>query len=425
MLSATSECESNFVSNRAFRWLAALCLSAMLAACGGGGDSGSNNSSNNGNNNPPTSGGNSQPIAATAPNTVAITVGKGAANFINIPNVSVTVCVPGTTTCKTIDNIQVDTGSFGLRLANEAASQIAGSLPVNRSPTNGQVAECTQFADGFTWGTIRTADVKIAGESASSVPIQIIGDLDASTVPTGCSGGGIDESQVSQLGANGILGIGAAASDCGARCLSLTDTSYFSCPSSGACTALVMPVAQQVTNPATKFAADNNGVIVQLPPVTGAVQSVTGTLVFGIGTQSNNALNGVTSYAATGSGDVNGNYKGTALDTIFDTGSNGLFFSDNSLPVCQSTFTDFYCPASTQNLSATVTGIDGKATSTVNFMVGNAQSLGASQTSFVLNGLAGDIGGFPTLFDFGLPFFFGRHVYVGFDTTASAPFIAF
>jgi hypothetical protein len=147
--------------------------------------------------------------------------------------------------------------------------------------------------------------------------------------------------------------------------------------------------------------------------------------VFGIGTQSNNALNGVTSYAATGSGDVNGNYKGTALDTIFDTGSNGLFFSDNSLPVCQSTFTDFYCPASTQNLSATVTGIDGKATSTVNFMVGNAQSLGASQTSFVLNGLAGDIGGFPTLFDFGLPFFFGRHVYVGFDTTASAPFIAF
>jgi len=411
-------------STRVVGWLAAICLSAMLAACGGSSNSnsGSNNSSSN--SNPPTSGGALQPIAATAANTVPITVGQGAANFINIPTVSVTVCVPGTSTCQTIDNIQVDTGSFGLRLASEAATQILGSLPVSKSATNGQLAECTQFADGFTWGSVRTADVKMGGEAASSVPIQVIGDLNASTVPPSCDSG-IDESSVSDLGANGILGVGTAASDCGLNCTTAATSNYFSCPSSGVCTPVAMALAQQVTNPATKFATDNNGVIVQLPPVTGAVPSIAGTLVFGIGTQSNNALTGVTSYASTDSGDLDGNFQGTALDTIFDTGSNGTFFNDSSLPLCTSSFTDFYCPATTQSLVSAVSSIDGKTNGSVNFMVGNAQSLGASQTNFVLNGLAGDIGGFPALFDFGLPFFFGRHVYVGFGTSASAPFIAF
>ena len=51
-----------------------------------------------------------------------------------------------------------------------------------------------------------------------------------------------------------------------------------------------MPLAQQVVNPVTKFAVNNNGVIVQLPPVTTSAASATGTLVFGIGTQSNNTL---------------------------------------------------------------------------------------------------------------------------------------
>jgi hypothetical protein len=374
-------------SNRVVRWLAVICLSAMLAACGGSSNSnsGSNNSSSG--SNPPTSSGASQPIAATAANTVPIAVGQGAANFINIPTVSVTVCAPGTSTCQTIDNVQVDTGSFGLRLASAAATQILGSLPVSRSSTNGQLAECTQFADGFTWGTVRTADVKIGGEAASSVPVQVIGDLNASTVPASCNSG-IDESSASDLGANGILGVGTAASDCGTRCLSPAASNYFSCPSSGACTPVAMTVAQQVTNPATKFATDNNGVIVQLPPVTGAVPSIAGTLVFGIGTQSNNALTGVTSFASTGSGDLNGNFQGTALNTIFDTGSNGMFFNSNLTP-CTGTFTDFYCPATTQSLVTTVSGVDGKTNGTVNFMVGNAQSLGSSQTNFVLNGLAG------------------------------------
>ena len=213
-----------------FRWLAVLSVSILLAACGGGGgdsgsssvSSGSSSSSSSGSSG--SSGGGSsstpsaQPIASTASNTVPITVGPGAQNFVNIPNVSVTVCAPGTSNCQTINNIQVDTGSYGLRLASDAAAQIIGSLPVAQSTSNGQLAECTQFADGFTWGTVRTADVKIGGEIASGIPIQVVGDLPDSTVPlNGCINGS-NESTSRQLGANGILGVGVAATDCGVAC---------------------------------------------------------------------------------------------------------------------------------------------------------------------------------------------------------------
>lgn len=410
-----------------FRWLAVLGLALTLAACGGGGgDSGNSSvSSTNTGSSSGSSGTTAQPIAATASNTVPIVVGPGAENFVNIPNVTVTVCVPGTSTCQTINNIQLDTGSYGLRLASDAAAQIVSALKIDTSTSGGQLAQCTQFADGFTWGTVRTADVKIGGETASSVPVQIIGDLAASTIPaTNCINGS-EENTSRDLGANGILGIGVSATDCGTRCVTPTNSSYYSCPSGTNCTLVGVPLTSQVTNPVTRFAVDNNGVIVQLPPLTSPAPSSTGTLVFGIGTQSNNTLTGVTSFRSTASGAVSGTYKSATVSTIFDTGSNGLFFTDTSLPACTSTFTDFYCPTSTQSLSAQVSGVDGAATGTVSFTVGNAQSLGASGSNYALPSLAGAIGGFPNLFDFGLPFFYGRHVYFGFSTASATPYVAF
>jgi hypothetical protein len=411
------------------RWLAVLSVSVLLAACGGGGgdsgsSSGSSGSGSSGGGSGSGSNPSAQPIAATASNTVPITVGPGAQNFVNIPNVSVTVCAPGTSTCQTINNIQLDTGSYGLRLASDAASQIIGSLPVTQSTSNAPLAECTQFADGFTWGTVRTADVKIGGETASNIPIQVVGDLPDSTVPLNGCVNGSNESTSRQLGANGILGVGVSVTDCGVDCTNAATSNYFSCPGGNNCSAIAVPIAQQVVNPVTKFAVNNNGVIVQLPPVATSAASATGTLVFGIGTQSNNGLNGATQYRSTSFGNLLGTYKGSSVTTIVDSGSNGLFFTDSSLPACTSTFTDFYCPSSAQSLSATVAGLNG-VTGTVNFTVLNAQSLAGSGTSYALNGLAGSIGSFPTLFDFGLPFFFGRYVYFGIGTNTTAPFVAF
>ena len=90
-----------------------LLLLIPLAACGGGG----NNNSNNG-------GGGTPPVNNVLP--VVSNLGV-TGNYANGVFASVTVCAPGTTNCQTIDNVLVDTGSYGLRLF---AGQVQGlALP--------------------------------------------------------------------------------------------------------------------------------------------------------------------------------------------------------------------------------------------------------------------------------------------------------
>ncbi|WP_370467451.1 DUF3443 domain-containing protein [Caballeronia sp. BR00000012568055] len=423
------------------RWFGALLLALMLAACGGGGDNNSSSSSggsssggssggsggSSGGSSGGTSTANAQPSAPNGTNAVPISVNAGAAGFVNIPNVSVTVCAPGTSVCQTINNIQLDTASFGLRILSSAATGVLGNLPNTKASNGGQLAECAGFADGYTWGTVRTADVKMGTEVASNVPVQIIGDLSSTSAPTGANGcpSGNDENTLGDIGANGILGVGSATYDCGSSCASTAQNAmYFSCTNGANCTGVAVPLAQQVTNPVTKFASDNNGVIVQLPPVadTGSA-SASGTLIFGIGTQSNNTLTGVTKYGTDGYGDLTGSYKGTANQTFFDTGSNGNFFQD-SFTLCSST-SAFYCPSSEQSLSAVITGVTSNTNSvTVPFSLVSARTLTSGGGKYAFNSLGGQLG-MTGYFDFGLPFFFGRHVYVGYDVQGSSPYVAF
>ena len=46
-------------------------------------------------------------------------------SYINKPCVSVTVCTPGTSTCQTIDDILLDTGSFGLRIFKQVLTSFS------------------------------------------------------------------------------------------------------------------------------------------------------------------------------------------------------------------------------------------------------------------------------------------------------------
>ena len=64
-----------------------------------------------------------------ASNVVSVVVNGGpGGDSVNTAYTTVTVCAPGSTTnCQTIDNIQVDTGSYGLRLL---ASALSLTLPV-------------------------------------------------------------------------------------------------------------------------------------------------------------------------------------------------------------------------------------------------------------------------------------------------------
>ncbi|CAE6778070.1 DUF3443 domain-containing protein [Paraburkholderia nemoris] len=412
----------------------AVALVSVIAGCGGGGGGDSSSSSNN--SSTTLNGGSlpasptQQPIAATAANTVAITVGRGVNGVINIPTVSVTVCPPGTTSnCQTINNIQVDTGSFGLRLVSSVlnSSLLNGGLPISTLASGAQLAECATFADGYTWGTVRTATVQIGGETTSTgIPIQIIGDSAAGAAPSGC-GSGSAENTASDLGANGILGIGTAPTDCGTTCSTPstagTYSNYFTCGTS--CTRATVPLNQQVANPAARFAADNNGVIVQMPPVsnTGAA-SATGTLVFGIGTQSNNALAATQTFTTDAFGNMNNSvFNGTTVQAFFDSGSNAYFFADSSLAQCGSNFAGFYCPSSAQTRSITLGGLSStRASASIGIL--SASTLFSNTSNYAFNDLAGQIGG-NSSFDLGLPFFYGRYMYYGFATSTQAPYVGF
>ncbi|HEV3105439.1 MAG TPA: DUF3443 family protein [Trinickia sp.] len=406
---------------------------ALLASCGGGGGGGggANGSATTGSMN----GGNSSP----AVNQVPMTVARGVTGTVaNIPAVSVTICAPGTSICQTIDNIQVDTESFGLRIASSAAFQVLGSLPYEQ--TGGiQLAECVQFGEGYSWGSVRAADVSIGGETASSLPIQIMGDMPSSTLPAaaqtnGC-GNFADESTVSQLGVNGILGIGVALNDCGANCASPAASLYYACPNGANCTGVGVS-SQAVANPVSRFASDNNGAILTMPAIgdTG-MSAVAGTLTFGIGTRSNNAMGASHRFATTGGGDVNATFGGNSLLAFFDSGSNAYFFADGTLPACTGVAAAFYCPPAPPSLPATrnVTVASYSASSSgapgglnVTMSVANGTAL-VTSGNYAFNDLAGGPG-LPGSVDIGMPFFYGRTVYFGYDLTASggtAPFVAF
>ena len=104
-----------------------------------------------------------------------------------------------------------------------------------------------------------------------------------------------------------------------------------------------MSTIDQAANPVAAFTStDRNGVMITLPAVgaTGAT-SVTGTMTFGISTQSDNALGSATIYSLDPCGDFptvtyDGiaytdtfcNGTGTAFGGFLDTGSTGLYVSD-------------------------------------------------------------------------------------------------
>ncbi len=406
------------------KWLAVgmLCI-ALLHGCGGsgGGDGGSSSTT-------------TTPTTPTTPvaqaNTLALTVDAGPAELqsaglatVNTLYASVTICTPGSTTaCSTIDHLLVDTGSVGIRII---ASTLGAAVPTPASDpaTGGALRECAQFADGYSYGSVATADVQLGGRTLAALPIQLIGDAAAGTAPASCVSGPA-ENTVATFGSNGVIGVGNFAQDCGTGCVSSAISGlYYACPTRNGvttCASTTVAVANQVQNPVSKLATDNNGVTIQLPsiPSAGAV-STSGSLYFGVNTQADNALGSARIFTLTNTGTLTVTYGGTARSGSFiDSGSNGNFFNDRSIALCSDG--SFYCAATSSGApttlteSAIVTGTNNVA-ATVSFVVGNASQYFSTDLT-VLPGLAGPASGLQgtaqSAFDFGLPFFYGRTVYV-------------
>jgi len=373
-------------------------------------------------------------LPAAVTNAVPVTVDGGpTGRSVNIPFVSVTVCRPGSSSqCQTIDHVLLDTGSTGLRLLSSVLSPTLG-LSASSSSTGLPLLNCAQFLDNsFTWGPVVSADVSLGGNAVANLPIQRIGDPQYNTLSPACASG-VANDTVAALGANGVLGLGLFQQDCGAGCAKVVNNGiYFTC-ASASCQKVVpiaVPQSQQLQNLAGALARDNNGVVIDLPNAAGAgARAVSGNLYLGIGTQSNNQLGSASVLTTDGNGFISTSFAGKILPTSFiDTGSNGLYFDAASIAPCTDARTfGFYCPAAASTLTAALVGANG-ARATVSFGVDNAASLLASTANSVLPFLAGPINNAQT-FDWGLPFFLGRRVFIGLEgRTAGAvqgPFFAF
>jgi hypothetical protein len=260
-------------------------------------------------------------------------------------------------------------------------------------------------------------------------------------VPASC--GGTVTTLVTTFGANGILGVGPLTADCNpvGSCAFNAGTqsaNYYTCGSvAGAaatnCTGATAGT-EQLQNPVSLLATDNNGTIIELPPVAAAgAVSATGSLVFGIGTEANNAIaTGVAQLFANGPaglGFVTITLNGAQYpDSYLDSGSNATYFP-SSLTLCTGNVKGFYCPATTTPVNTTVTDSMGTMVA-ADFDVANATPL---TTANPILGAFPDLGappippppGFPAMstVDLGLPFFFGRNVYTAIDN--SNPYFAY
>lgn len=423
-------------TKRATQIVLALVALISLAACGG------SSSSTPATNTAPT-GSTPLPVIIDAGPASLVAANQGTANLVYA---TITICTPGSTTaCQTIDHIQIDTGSTGLRLLAPALNGTVTPTAVLDS-SNNPMGECVVFADGHTWGSVALVDVQLGGSTLSKVPVNIIGASSVGSDPSACStGNGPAEQTISAFGANGIMGIGNYIQDCGLACsVQSSNGQYFSCPSGTNCVSAAVPLLSQVTNPASLVPVDNNGVTLSFPSVAspGAV-SVTGTLYFGVNTETSNSS--AANYNALGSakilqlnpktGYLTATYNGTTLPSAFiDSGSNGYYFDDSSIPQCSGS--TYYCPTSAVTKSFTLTGYNN-VSSTASLTVENAititnAKIGGSYLA-VFPTLGGTISGAANatsgMFDMGLPFFLGKKVYVIFENATvggvQGPAVAF
>ena len=368
--------------------------------------------------------------AFLANNVLPISVnGSACNNYPNEPCVSVTVCTPGTSTCQTIDGILLDTGSYGLRIFNKLLT-----VPLTQVTSGpGSLAECASFGSGSTWGPVQMADVILGNEPAVEVPIQVI-DQAFGTAPGSCE---TLFQNPSSIGFNGVLGVGPHVYDCGLDCVSYADNKQYYLCTGTTCSGTAAGPTFQVRDPVASLPTDNNGLIVELPGVlSGGQPSVNGILVLGIGTlfnntpftSTNNTPDAVTAYALDQNGEFITTFNNIAYSNSFvDTGSNYLHFSSSNLtsllPACQDA-PAFFCPSSIENLSAAIEGAAGSPSGGVSFQIGNADTLIESG-----NKVFSDIGVDESEFDWGLPFFFGRNVYIGFEDMSTilgpGPYVAY
>jgi hypothetical protein len=194
--------------------------------------------------------------------------------------------------------------------------------------------------------------------------------------------------------------------------------------SNGTCAKALLHPGHLVQNPVFVLPQDNNGIFIAMDAVpTGGAPTATGTLIFGIGTSPANDPKTVLAgrQYVTFSNDSLGffsHYNGYDLFSAVDTGSNSLFFSDDSIPQCYPTpASKYYCPEPSPTWGSLKIDERSVRNYDVPFQISDARYLiGFGNMAF--NDLASPwLPAGPVGFILGLPFFYNRIVFIAYGNT--------
>jgi hypothetical protein len=373
--------------------------------------------------------GNSTPIVVDG-FPCAVAGGVGIVNVPQRPYISVKICAPNSTTnCQIVDHVLLDTGSTGLRIASSALlpnlQPGATGLPlVAGSNSAVTLAECETYVDSYVYGPLVNVDVYIAGESAKNTTMQVFGSS-GFVVPPGCSSvGGTETNTVQTFGANGLMGVNLDTLDAAL---------FFDCQSASVGSCVPNSAYAGMPNIVTKFASDNNGVVISLPAIdaSGATNVVSGTLLFGVSTQTNNTpvwptltlitVNNTDNYNfGSFSAQIGGNWYSAYLDS----GTEQIYFNDTGdagLVPCStdavSIYAGLYCPTGAQSLSFNVTDYGSKSILGI-LPVSIVNPANLNSNAIAYNNLGGPISSSSTLdqeIALGLATFFGHTNYFLFN----------
>jgi len=344
---------------------------------------------------------------------------------------TLTICDSNGFNCITLSDLRVDTYTSGIRVfRNTLPSNLYNSLR-SISTINGNLATCFLYEGVSYWGNVFQATLLLDGEQVS-VPIQIIDKTQIN--PTNANATNLCTSLTNTPATSnaahfqGILGMGPRQRDCGTPCASQASPYYYSCrnglpSSSTSCTQSTVPTNQQLTNPFTQLSSNANGVILKLPSVTtGGIASLEGSLLLGIDTQSNNVSTGASTIPVDANNLISIQPQGNSYSAMINAATSAFVFPSTMASTSVNQIS-YYCPTTNPSFTSM---IYGSSNITLSFPIGNATSLlGGSSYVFSELGIASSKG--PIIY--GIPFFFGKSVFVGFENTSSSlgagPYYAF
>ncbi|CAJ5476421.1 DUF3443 family protein [Burkholderia pseudomallei] len=409
------------------RYVLAVLAMVFLAGCGGGNGSDESGSTPANTGSAPAStipGAGQYPPAASADPTYIGTYAAVAGNNVvpvyfesgnsptynsNIPYIDVQICVPGTSQCVRVDHVQVDSGSTGLRIMKSALNGL--TLPLQANTSGAQISECMAYATSEVWGPVARSDVYVGGEFGGNQTLQVIDDSDSASVPASCSSQGALTDTTSSFGGKGIIGINQLFSDGG---------SYYACTGTGCSQLDSSPVT--VTNPVAGFAQDNNGVSIQIQPISDlGATSASGQLIFGINTASNNRIAGAAILYTDKNGDLSVNTGTRTMPGFIDSGTASYFFPDDgSIPICSDN-RNWYCPPSPISVNVDVIAGDASVDRPSSYRLSSYDSISADM-EVAPTGESGSVfNDGASWYVLGLPFYINRRVYGSIQQSDSDP----